>query len=46
MYLCGQFLSPWANKEWMNMEDIDGRLRFVLEVMDGLKGNREKYPLM
>jgi len=38
MYLCGQFLSPWANRR--NDEygyDLEGRLRFVLEVIGRIK---------
>lgn len=34
MYLCGEFLSPWANKRNDKYgKDFDGRLRFVLEVI-------------
>jgi 2,4-dienoyl-CoA reductase (NADPH2) len=34
MYLCGEFLSPWANKRLDKYgKDFDGRLRFVLEVV-------------
>ena len=48
MYLCGQFLSPWANKR--NDEyggDFEKRLRFVLEVIDRIKREIGKtYPLI
>lgn len=34
MYLCGEFLSPWANKRLDNYgKEFNGRLRFVLEVI-------------
>jgi len=48
MYLCGQFLSPWANRR--NDEygrDFRGRLRFVLEVIERIKREVGKtYPLI
>jgi 2,4-dienoyl-CoA reductase-like NADH-dependent reductase (Old Yellow Enzyme family)/thioredoxin reductase len=48
MYLCGQFLSPWANRR--NDEyghDLEGRLKFVLEVIERIKREVGKtYPLI
>jgi len=48
MYLCGQFLSPWANQR--NDEyggDLERRIRFVLEVIDRIKRETGKnYPLI
>jgi len=48
MYLCGQFLSPWANKRMDEYgRDLDGRLRFVLEVIERIKSETgEKFPLI
>lgn len=44
MYLCGQFLSPWANKRTDKYGgDLNGRLRFVIEVVRRMRreiGNR------
>jgi len=38
MYLCGQFLSPWANKRKDEYGgDFEGRLRFVTEVIDRIR---------
>jgi 2,4-dienoyl-CoA reductase (NADPH2) len=38
MYLCGEFLSPWANKRTDEYGgSFEGRLRFVLEVIDRIK---------
>ena len=38
MYLCGQFLSPWANKRKDEYgRDLDGRLRFVSEVITHMR---------
>ena len=38
MYLCGQFLSPWANKRKDEYGgDFEGRLRFVTEVIDRIQ---------
>lgn len=38
MYLCGQFLSPWANKRTDAYGgDLEGRLRFVLEVIQAIR---------
>jgi len=48
MYLCGEFLSPWANKR--NDEygrDLNGRVRFVLEVIERIKKETgSQYPLI
>ncbi|MCF8110038.1 MAG: FAD-dependent oxidoreductase [Desulfobacteraceae bacterium] len=38
MYLCGEFLTPWANQRTDEYGgDFEGRLRFVLEVIDEIK---------
>lgn len=38
MYLCGQFLSPWANKRTDEYgRDFEGRLRFPTEVIRTIK---------
>jgi 2,4-dienoyl-CoA reductase-like NADH-dependent reductase (Old Yellow Enzyme family)/thioredoxin reductase len=38
MYLCGQFLSPWANSRIDEYgRDFEGRLRFVKEVIDRIR---------
>ena len=48
MYLCGQFLSPWANQRIDEYgRDFDGRMRFVLEVINRIKKETgEDYPLI
>jgi 2,4-dienoyl-CoA reductase (NADPH2) len=48
MYLCGQFLSPWANQRTDEYgRDFDGRMRFVLEVIDRVKRETGgEYPLI
>ncbi len=48
MYLCGEFLSPWANKRSDEYgRDFEGRLRFVLEVIERIKKEcGSKYPLI
>lgn len=38
MYLCGEFLSPWSNQRSDEYGgDFEGRLRFVLEVIERIK---------
>ena len=38
MYLCGQFLSPWANRRTDAYGgNFEKRLRFVLEIIDGIQ---------
>ncbi len=40
MYLCGEFLSPWANiRRDEYGGDLDGRLRFVLDVIAEMRKN-------
>lgn len=48
MYLCGQFLSPWANQRADEYgADFEGRLKFVLEVIERIKREVGKtYPLI
>jgi len=48
MYLCGQFLSPWANlREDEYGGSLDGRMRFVLEVIEGIRKEiGGSYPLI
>jgi len=48
MYLCGQFLSPWANQRTDEYgADFEGRLKFVLEVIERIKREVGKtYPLI
>lgn len=38
MYLCGQFLSPWANQRTDQYGgNLDGRLRFPLEIIESIR---------
>jgi hypothetical protein len=48
MYLCGEFLSPWANQRTDEYGgDFEGRLRFVLEVIERIKKEcGSQYPLI
>ncbi|MDZ7832575.1 MAG: FAD-dependent oxidoreductase [Desulfobacterales bacterium] len=48
MYLCGEFLSPWANiRNDEYGKDFEGRLKFVLEIISGIKNYLgSKIPLM
>jgi len=48
MYLCGQFLSPWANQRLDEYgRDFEGRLKFVLEVVAQIKSvTGQDYPLI
>ena len=48
MYLCGQFLSPWANRRKDEYgRNFEGRLKFVLEVIHRIKEETGKtYPLI
>lgn len=48
MYLCGQFLSPWANKRTDEYgRNFEGRLRFVQEVIERIrKKNGQNYPII
>jgi len=48
MYLCGEFLSPWANQRSDEYGgDFEGRLRFVLEVIERIKKETgPDYPLI
>lgn len=48
MYLCGQFLSPWANQRTDEYGgSFEGRLKFVLEVIDRIRSEiGEEYPLI
>jgi 2,4-dienoyl-CoA reductase (NADPH2) len=40
MYLCGEFLSPWANSRQDEYGgDLDGRLKFVLDVIAEMRKN-------
>ncbi len=48
MYLCGQFLSPWANLRMDEYgRDFEGRLKFVLEVIDRIRKKiGQDYPII
>jgi len=48
MYLCGEFLSPWANQRKDQYGgDLAGRMRFVTEVVDKINGTvGDKVPIM
>lgn len=47
MYLCGQFLSPWANKRTDEYGGtLEKRMRFVLEVLAAMKEELGDIPLM
>ncbi|MFC2066934.1 FAD-dependent oxidoreductase [Chloroflexota bacterium] len=48
MYLCGQFLSPWANKRQDNYGgDLERRLTFVLRVIARMRQEMgDDYPLI
>jgi len=48
MYLCGQFLSPWANKRTDEYgRDFEGRLRFVQEVVERIRKKiGQDYPII
>lgn len=48
MYLCGEFLSPWANQRTDEYgRDFEGRLKFVLEVIERIKKETgSPYPLI
>ena len=48
MYLCGQFLSPWANKRTDAYGgSLENRMRFVLEIIDRIRMEvGEDYPIV
>jgi 2,4-dienoyl-CoA reductase-like NADH-dependent reductase (Old Yellow Enzyme family)/thioredoxin reductase len=47
VYLCGEFLSPWANiRTDPYGGPLDNRLRFVLEVLARMKKELNEIPLM
>ncbi|MBN2282582.1 MAG: FAD-dependent oxidoreductase [Deltaproteobacteria bacterium] len=48
MYLCGEFLSPWANKRKDEYgRGLKGRLRFVLEVIERIRAEAgEDHPII
>jgi len=48
MYLCGEFLSPWANKRQDKYGgSLENRLRFVLEIIEKVKSVvGEDFPLI
>jgi 2,4-dienoyl-CoA reductase (NADPH2) len=48
MYLCGQFLSPWANKRKDEYgRDFEGKLRFVTEVIGCIqKRIGKRFPII
>jgi len=47
MYLCGEFLSPWANKRTDKYGgSLENRLRFVLEIIERMKKELNDVPLI
>jgi len=47
MYLCGEFLSPWANKRTDKYGgSLENRLRFVLEIIERMKKELGNVPLI
>ena len=47
MYLCGEFLSPWANKRTDKYGgSLENRLRFVLEIIERMKKELVNVPLI
>lgn len=47
MYLCGQFLSPWANKRTDKYGgDLNGRLKFVIEVIRRMRREIGSKPII
>ncbi len=48
LYLCGQFLSPWANKRKDHYgQNLDGRMRFPIEIIKGIKNTiGEDFPII
>jgi 2,4-dienoyl-CoA reductase-like NADH-dependent reductase (Old Yellow Enzyme family) len=47
MYLCGQFLSPWANKRMDEYGgDLNGRLKFVVDVLRRIRENIGDKPII
>ncbi|KGP75348.1 hypothetical protein JT05_10950 [Desulfosporosinus sp. Tol-M] len=47
MYLCGEFLSPWANKRTDKYGgSLENRLRFTLEIIQRMKKEMGNVPLI
>ena len=47
MYLCGEFLSPWANKRMDEYGgDLNGRLKFVIEVIERMRESIGNKPVI
>ncbi len=47
MYLCGQFISPWANQRQDGYGgDLERRLRFVLDIIQGIRQELGDVPLI
>ena len=47
MYLCGEFLSPWANKRKDKYGgSLENRMRFVLEIIERMKKELGDIPLI